>query len=156
MPSWGIQQYGFRYRQTEDDPIVSGYVYEEIRRYDSNIPPDKYFDLINQLREKIDGSGYGLKTLYIEVNENWIRIQFTRVGSPLITWGTVIQIIAIAISVAIAAWAASLLVHEMYKLVTVIGAETMNLIVNVLALFLLMSFFSPMIDVMTKPLRRKD
>jgi hypothetical protein len=156
LVSWGVQQYGIRYVQTENDPIVSGYVYEEIRRYDSDIPPEKYFELLKQLRERIDGSGYGLKTLYIEVDKNWIRVQFTKTGSPLITWGTVIQIIAIAISIALAAWAASLLVHEMYKLATVVGSETVGMFLQVLTLYMLLSLFSPMIDIITRAFRRKE
>jgi hypothetical protein len=142
--------------QSESDPIVKGYVYEEIRRYDSDIPPDKYFELLRQLREKIDGSEYGLKTQYIEVNEKWVRVQFAKTGSPLITWAQVIQIIVIAISIALVGWAASLLVHELYKLATVLGSETVNMFLNVITLFIMLSLFSPMIDMVTKAFRRKE
>jgi hypothetical protein len=142
--------------QSESDPIVKGYVYEEIRRYDSDIPPDKYFELLRQLREKIDGSEYGLKTQYIEVNEKWVRVQFAKTGSPLITWAQVIQIIVVAISVALVGWAASLLVHELYKLATVLGSETVGMFLQVIALFVMLSLFSPMIDMMTKAFRRKE
>jgi len=156
LVSWGVQQYGVRYLQTESDPIVSGYVYEEFRRYDSDIPSDKYFELIKQLREKIDGSEYGLKTQYIEVNQNWIRVQFVKTGSPLITWGTVIQIIAVAISIAVVAWAASLLVHEMYKLAVVVGPETVGMFLQILTLFMLLSLLTPMTDILTRAFRRRE
>jgi hypothetical protein len=142
--------------QSESDPIVKGYVYEEIRKYDSDIPPDKYFQLLTQLREKIDGSEYGLKTQYIEVNEKWVRVQFTKTGSPLITWATVIQIIVVAISVALVGWAASLLTHELYKLATVLGPENVSMIVNVLVLFFFISFLSPIMDMVTRAFRRKE
>jgi len=150
LPSIGIRYWGMYEKQTENDPIVKGYVYEEIRRYDSDLPPEKYFELLKQLRDYIDNSEYGLKTQYIEVNGNWIRVQFRKVGSPLITWGTVIQLIALGISVALVGWAASLVAHEIYKIVSVLGPETVNWVLTIMMLFLMLSFMTPMIDMVRR------
>lgn len=142
MPTYGIQYLGVYIPQTQDDIVVKGYIYEEIRRYNQNIPPDKYFTLLQQLRETIDNSEYGIKTRYIEVNENWIRVQFEQRGSPLITLGTVVKIIAVAISMAIVGWTASLALHEIYKIVSVLGSETASMIVAILLLVVCLNFIS--------------
>jgi len=154
MPTYGIQYFGIYQKQTENDPIVKGYVYEEIRKYDSDIPPDKYFELLKQLREHIDNSEYGLKTQYIEVNNNWVRVQFKQTGSPLITWSTVIQIIGVAIGIALVGWAASTVLHEMYKIISVLGSENLQWILTIITLFLMLSLMSPILNAITQSFRQ--
>jgi len=156
MPTYGIQQIGLYVPQTEDDIIVKGYVYEDIRRYDINIPPDKYFELLKQLRDYIDNSEYGLKTQYIEVNGNWIRVQFKQVGSPEIAWGTVIKIFIVAISVALVGVAITQIAHEMYKIISVLGAENIQWIFTIIMLFLVLMMINPIITAASEAFRRKS
>ena len=155
MPTYGIQYFGIYQKQTENDPIVKGYVYEEIRKYDSDIPPDKYFELLKQLREHIDNSEYGLKTQYIEVNGNWVRVQFKQVGSPIITWGTVIKIIATAIAIAVAGYALTQIAHEMYKIISVLGVENFQWIMSILTLFLILMLINPLMTAITSMFKRE-
>ena len=155
MPTYGIQYFGIYQKQTEDDPILHGYVYEEIRRYDSDLPPEKYFELLKQLRESIDNSEYGLKTQYIEVNGNWIRVQFRQVGSPVITWGTVAKIVVSAIAIALAGYALSQVAHEMYKIVSLIGVENFQWIMSILTLFLILMLLNPLMSALTSMFKRE-
>jgi len=156
MPTYGVQQIGLYVPQTEDDIIVKGYVYEDIRRYDINIPPDVYFQLLQQLRDQIDNSQYGLKTQFIEVEGNWVRVQFKQVGSPAITIGIALEIIGIAIAIAFAGYTLSMLAHEVYKIISLLGSENLQWIFTILTLFLVLMMMNPLLSAMSEAFRRKS
>lgn len=145
MATYGIQYFGIYIPVSEDEPVIKGYVYEDIRKYNGNIPPDKYFELLTQLRDTIDNSGYGIKTQFIEVNGNLVRVQWKQVGSPITSVGTIIQLIAVCVGVYIAALGLSQLAHQVYRIISVLGSETVSSIIQILLLIVVLSFVSSLI-----------
>ena len=153
MPTYGIQYLGIYERVSEDDPMIKGVVYENIRKYDSNIPEETYFELIKQLRENIDNSGYGTKTQFIEVNGNWVRVQWKQVGSPTIPIREIIIIITTVVGAVLTAYYLTQITSNIYKIISVLGTENVQWILQIITLFLILMLISPIMSAVTTTMR---
>ena len=143
MASIGVKTYGIMQKIPIDSVVIPRQLYEV--RTSTDKPPEnesQAYEMCRQIKAQTEADGTTHVT-YVEVRGNIITMQFWCEGTPSL----IMDIIVIGILVVLAAFAISAVLHEAYKIVSVLGPETVKMLTTIFLFALMLIFVSKMMDV---------
>ena len=150
MASWGVRYIGIYKEISQSDPIVTGRYYEARFTTPIDIPDDIELALLTAFRGLQDQVS-GQRTNYIYVKGRTVIIQWYAEHHSPITVGEVIS----AILLIAAAYAITMMLQSLYQVLSLVSPENLNMILNIVMMFIMMNFATTAITSFVKALPRR-
>ena len=159
--SIGIRTYGFRRKVLEDEMMSPGQIYEFEHGISGEVPKGQERAFLLHIKQKIEEQNPYLKVSYVEYGSH-VLVQAYLSPPPQTSslaappwWAPILAQVVTWISIALAAWAISMIFHNIYLIVSALGPEGASAIGSIIALVLVLFFMSHIINFFTglfKPL----
>lgn len=156
MPSIGIRQYGLYKKQPENAMLIPNILYESHGEFDRGLPDDIALGFLKDWKEELLVKE-GIIANYLEVNGNKWTVQWkSPTEKSLLTTIVIVAIVAIAVTVSAKYLADSLtnLAHETGQLVSLLGPENLNILMQIITLIIVLQLISPLLESARKVFRK--
>ena len=161
--SIGIRTYGFRRKVSEDEMMTPGQTYEFEHSISGEVPKGQERAFLLYLKQEIEKKNPYLRVDYVEYGSSvLLQAYLSPPQTSALTlqpwWAPILADVAKWIAIALAAWAISSLIYNIYLLVSAFGPEGASAIGSITALFLVLYFMSFIMNFFTglfKPLLPK-
>jgi len=157
MPSIGVKYWGIYSRVPDNHEAIPGQIYESRGSFNQPIPEDIALGFLKDLRDRLLVEK-GIIANYIEVKGTDFVIQWKVTGTPepgIVS--TIVVIILVIIGIVAATYFLSELkavVHETGQVLSIMGPENLNMLMNILFLFAILMMFGPLISAIAEIPRR--
>ncbi|MEM2262548.1 MAG: hypothetical protein QXK24_08870 [Ignisphaera sp.] len=156
MPSIGYKYWGVYKSVPDNYRAIPNRIYESRGSFNRELPEDILLGFLKDWRDELEAT-HGIISNYMEVQGTNFIVQWRVTGTPEPgTIATIVQLIlAIALLVA-AAYALHELaasIHETKELVSILGPENISMIVQIIFMFFILMFLSPIISMFTQMIK---
>jgi hypothetical protein len=136
--SIGIRHFGLATHVDDSEVPIRGVIYETRSELDNPPPAGQELDFLYYIKQEIENREH-VSVVFAEVVDNVLVVQWKSLGSPI----SILVIVGI-IALAILVYTLTMLAHETYKIVSVIGPETISMIMQILLIFVVLQMMSGM------------
>jgi len=157
VPSIGYRQYGIYKRLPDNALLVPKVLYETSGQFDKQIPNELAIGFLNDWKNEMQAT-HGIIATYLEVNgDKWTVQWYSPTEKSLIGTIVITAIVAVAVTVAFKFLAESLtnLAQETGELVTLLGPENLQMLLQIVMLIVVLSLMSPLINAVTGAFKRR-
>jgi len=160
--SIGIRSYGFRRKVSEDELMSPGQTYEFEHSISGEVPKGQERAFLLYVKQELESKNPYLKVNYVQYGSSvLVQAYLSPPQTSTLTvpwWAPVLEEVAKWIAIALAAWAISSLIYNIYLLVSAFGPEGASAIGSIIGLVVVLFFMSFIINFFTglfKPMMPK-
>jgi len=140
--------FGFK-REVSEKEVIKPVYYETFSELGSPPPAGQEKDFLLYVKQKLETEG-NVKVNYAEVVGRNLTVQWKAVGTPIL----IEVIIGLAIA-AITVWGLYMVACKTYEIISLMGAETSNMLFTAIGFFFILIGFSIMMSMFTGLLPRR-